>query len=62
MGEVAVETRRNLTVLKPGSGYVCASIQNMQTNVPTDNVLALFDTALNHPIKYPEPIADLPVP
>jgi len=47
--EVAAETNRNLSVFMPGSGYVCASIHNIQANVPPENVIALFDTALNFP-------------
>jgi uroporphyrinogen decarboxylase len=51
--EVAAETYRNLSVFMPGSGYVCASIHNIQANVPPENVIALFDTALNFPSPYP---------
>jgi uroporphyrinogen decarboxylase len=46
--EVAAETERNLATLALGSGYVCAPIHNVQANVPPDNVIALFDTALHH--------------
>lgn len=49
--EVAAETEHNLSVLTPGGGYVCASIHNIQADVPPDNVIALFDTALNHRIR-----------
>jgi uroporphyrinogen decarboxylase len=51
--EVAAETSRNLSVFMPHSGYVCASIHNIQANVPPQNVLALFDTALSFPIATP---------
>ncbi len=44
--DVAAETERNLSALSPGSGFVCASIHNIQANVPPDNIIALFDTAL----------------
>jgi uroporphyrinogen decarboxylase len=47
-GEVAAETKRNLGIFTPGSGYVCAPIHNVQANVPPDNIIALFDTALNY--------------
>lgn len=43
--EVAAETERHLRIFTPGSGYVLASIHNIQSNVPPDNILALFDTA-----------------
>ena len=46
--EVSAETERNLAALTPGSGYVCAPIHNIQANVPTDNIIALFDTALHY--------------
>jgi uroporphyrinogen decarboxylase len=46
-GEVAAETERNLAVLAPGSGLVCATIHNVQANVAPDNIIALFDTAKN---------------
>jgi uroporphyrinogen decarboxylase len=59
--EVAAETRRNLAVFSTGSGYVCASIHNIQANVPPDNVIALFDTALNFPVTRREPAADIPL-
>jgi uroporphyrinogen decarboxylase len=45
--EVAAETARNLAVLAPGSGLVCATIHNIQANVAPDNIIALFDTAKN---------------
>jgi len=45
--EVAAETERNVSALSAGSGYVCASIHNIQANVPPDNIIALFDTARN---------------
>ena len=45
--EVAAETERNLAVLAPGSGLVCATIHNIQANVAPDNIIALFDTARN---------------
>jgi uroporphyrinogen decarboxylase len=44
---VAAETRRNVAALSPGSGFVCASIHNIQANVRPANIVALFDTALN---------------
>lgn len=43
--DVADEVRRNLEVFVPGSGYVFASVHNIQANVPPDNVVALFDAA-----------------
>jgi uroporphyrinogen decarboxylase len=51
--DVAAETHRNLSVFGDGSGYVCASIHNIQATVPPENVLALFDSALNFQTQYP---------
>ena len=48
--QVAAEMLRNLSVFTAGSGYVCASIHNIQANVPPENVISLFDTALHFPI------------
>jgi uroporphyrinogen decarboxylase len=45
--EVAAETARNLAALAPGGGYVCAPIHNVQANVPPENIIALFETALD---------------
>ncbi|MHB1006637.1 MAG: uroporphyrinogen decarboxylase family protein [Chloroflexota bacterium] len=44
--EVAMEVRRRLTDLAPGGGLVFGSIHNMQPNVPPENIVALYDTAL----------------
>ncbi len=44
--QVADEVRENLRILAPGGGYVLASVHNIQAEVPPENVIALFDTAL----------------
>jgi uroporphyrinogen decarboxylase len=44
--QVAAETKRNLAAFVPDSGYVCAPIHNIQADVPPDNIIAMFDTAL----------------
>jgi len=44
--EMTEEARRNLRTLAAGSGYVFASIHNIQADVPPDNIVALFETAL----------------
>ena len=49
-GEVAAEVRRHLDCLAPESGFVCASVHNIQANVPAANIAALFDTALSYPL------------
>ena len=40
--EVYAETVRRIEQLKPGGGFVIASIHNMQAHVPTENILAFW--------------------
>lgn len=44
--DVAREVRQSIEVFAPGGGYVLASVHNIQAGVPPENVVALFDTAL----------------
>ena len=44
--EVVREVQEHLRVFAPGGGYVFASVHNIQANVPPENVIAMFDTAL----------------
>jgi uroporphyrinogen decarboxylase len=44
--EVRENVRRNLEVFKPGGGYVFNGVHNIQADVPADNVLAMYDAAL----------------
>jgi uroporphyrinogen decarboxylase len=46
--EVCEETKRMLDDFMPGGGYVFAAGHNIQTGVPPQNILALFDTVLEH--------------
>jgi len=41
--EVKAETRRRILDLKPGGGFVIASIHNMQAQVPVENILAFWE-------------------
>ena len=41
--EVRAEARRRIGDLKPGGGFVFASIHNMQAHVPVANILALWE-------------------
>ena len=45
--EVAREVEEHVGILSPGGGYVLASVHNIQANVPPENVIALFETALS---------------
>ncbi len=44
--QVAGEVRENIRILGAGGGYVLAPVHNIQANVPPENVIALFDAAL----------------
>lgn len=43
--EVREEVRRRVTDLKPGGGFVFATVHNIQRDVPAANVVACFDAA-----------------
>jgi uroporphyrinogen decarboxylase len=43
---VRENVRQNLASLKPGGGYVFNSVHNLQADVPPENILALYDAAL----------------
>lgn len=42
--EVVDDTRRNLDALAPGGGYVFNTIHNIQSEVPPQNILAMWET------------------
>lgn len=44
--EIREHVRRNLEIFKPHAGYVFNSVHNIQAGVPPENIVALFDTAL----------------
>jgi uroporphyrinogen decarboxylase len=46
--EVRDEVRRRIDDLAPGGGYVISSIQNIPNGTPSENVCALFETALEY--------------
>jgi len=48
--EVVAEVRKHVEVFAPGGGYVFTSVHNVQANVPPENVIAMYDTALNFPV------------
>ena len=50
--QVAVEVKRRIDDLAPGGGFVLAAVHNIQPEVPPENVVTLFDTALEFG-KYP---------
>lgn len=42
---VAAHVRKNVTQFMPGGGYVFNSVHNIQSDVPPENVVAMFDSA-----------------
>jgi len=42
---VREHVRRNMTIWKPGGGYVFNNVHNIQAGVPAANVVAMFDAA-----------------
>lgn len=46
--QVADEVRRRIDDLAPGGGFVLAAVHNIQAFVPPENIVTLFDTALQY--------------
>jgi len=44
--EVEADVRRRLEIFAPGGGYVFAPIHDIQPDVPSENVVAMYETAL----------------
>ncbi len=42
-GQVAEHTREQVSLLKPGGGFVFQQVHNILANVPPENVVAMFD-------------------
>ena len=45
--EVAEEVAEHVRTFAPGGGYVFASVHNVQANVPPENLVRMYDTALS---------------
>lgn len=43
--EVKAEVRRIIDIMSPGGGFVLNSVHNIQEDVPTENIVAMFDEA-----------------
>ncbi|MDD3469085.1 MAG: uroporphyrinogen decarboxylase family protein [Thermoguttaceae bacterium] len=43
--QVREEVRKNLEIWKPGGGYVFNNVHNIQTGVPAENIVAMYDAA-----------------
>jgi uroporphyrinogen decarboxylase len=46
--EVADEVKRCIDDLAPGGGFVFAAVHNIQTHVPPENIVTMFETALEY--------------
>jgi uroporphyrinogen decarboxylase len=46
--DVRAEVEHRIRDLGPGGGYILASVHNLQHDVPAENVVAMFDAALNY--------------
>jgi len=46
--QVADHVRRQIDILAPGGGFVFCQVHNIQANVPPENVVAMFDAALEY--------------
>ena len=46
--DVADEVKRRIDDLAPGGGFVLAAVHNIQALVPPENVVTMFDTALEY--------------
>jgi len=46
--EVAAETRRIISILGKGGGYVLNTVHNIQAEVPPENIVAMFEAGLAH--------------
>ena len=46
--EVVDETKRIISILGKGGGYILNSVHNIQAEVPPENIVAMFETGLAH--------------
>jgi uroporphyrinogen decarboxylase len=46
--DIRRETRALIEIFAPGGGYVFNQVHNIQPNIPPENVLAIYDTALEY--------------
>jgi uroporphyrinogen decarboxylase len=46
--EVRQAVRENVTIFKPGGGYVFNNVHNIQAGVPPENVVAMYEAAYEY--------------
>jgi uroporphyrinogen decarboxylase len=44
VGEVADDVKRNIEALAPGGGFVFSTVHNIQSEVPPQNIMAMYET------------------
>lgn len=52
--DVADEARRMIDILAPGGGFVFNQVHNIQTGIPPEKVIALYDTAIDERRDVPQ--------
>jgi len=48
LDEIRADVRRLIDIFAPGGGFVFNQVHNIQSNVPPEKVLAIYDTALEY--------------
>jgi uroporphyrinogen decarboxylase len=43
--QIREHVRERMAIFKPGGGYVFNQVHNIQSNVPAENIIAMFDAA-----------------
>jgi uroporphyrinogen decarboxylase len=43
--EIRRHVRERMDIFKPGGGYVCTQVHNVQANVPPENIAAMLEAA-----------------
>jgi uroporphyrinogen decarboxylase len=46
--EVKADVKKNVEIFKPGGGYVFNNVHNIQTGVPVENIVALFEAGYEY--------------
>lgn len=46
--EVSNQIEQQIKIFSPGGGFVFAAVHNIQANVPTENIIKLFETAIKY--------------
>ena len=47
-GKVREEVEYNMACLKPGGGYIASNVHNILSEVPPENIVAMYDEAYRY--------------